>query len=64
MPVLLPGESHGQKSLAGHSPWGCKESDMTEQLHFHFSFHEATKVPDHKSLYSEDYHIFVFKRSF
>ena len=29
-PVLLPGESHGQRSLAGYSPWGPKESDMTE----------------------------------
>ena len=29
-PVLLPGESHGQRSLAGYSPYGCKESDMTE----------------------------------
>ena len=36
-PVLLPGKSHGQKSLVGCSPWGCKESDMTERLHFHFS---------------------------
>ena len=26
----LPGESHGQRSLVGYSPWGCKESDMTE----------------------------------
>ena len=33
-PVFLPGESHRQRSLAGYSPWGCKESDMTEQLHF------------------------------
>ena len=31
-PVFLPGESHGQRSLAGYSPWGCKESDTTEQL--------------------------------
>ena len=29
-PVFLPGEFHGQKSLAGYSPWGCKESDMTK----------------------------------
>ena len=29
-PVFLPGESHGQRSLAGFSPWGCKELDMTE----------------------------------
>ena len=31
-PVSLPGVSRGQRSLAGYSPWGCKESDMTEQL--------------------------------
>ena len=31
-PVFLPGESHGQRSLPGCSPWGCKESSMTEQL--------------------------------
>ena len=36
-PVLLPGKSHGRRSLVGCSPWGCKESDTTEQLHFHFS---------------------------
>ena len=36
-PVLLPGKSHGQRSLVGCSPWGRKESDMTEPLHFHFS---------------------------
>ena len=29
-PVLLPGKSHGQRSLAGYSPWGLKESDTTE----------------------------------
>ena len=29
-PVFLPGESHGQRSLAGYSPWDCKESDTTE----------------------------------
>ena len=28
-PVFLFGKSHGQRSLAGYSPWGCKESDMT-----------------------------------
>ena len=36
-PVLLPGKSHGRRSLGGCSPWGREESDMTEQLHFHFS---------------------------
>ena len=31
-PVFFPGESHGQRSLKGYSPWGCKESDTTERL--------------------------------
>ena len=31
-PVFLPGESHGQRSLAGHSSWGQKESDTTEPV--------------------------------
>ena len=35
-PVLLPGKSHGQRSLVGCNPWGREESDMTERLHFHF----------------------------
>ena len=29
-PVFLPGESHGQRSLAGYSPWGRTESDMSK----------------------------------
>ena len=29
---ILAGEFHGQRSLAGYSPWGCKESDTTKQL--------------------------------
>ena len=33
----LPGKSHGWGNLVGCSPWGREESDMTEQLHFHFS---------------------------
>ena len=33
-PVLLPGKFHGQRSLVGYSPWGRKELDMTEGLHF------------------------------
>ena len=36
-PVFLPGESHGQSSLAGYSPWGHKELDTTEQLITHKS---------------------------
>ena len=34
-PVLLPGKSHGRRSLVGCSPWGPEELDTTEQLHFH-----------------------------
>ena len=40
-PVFLTGESHGQRSLVGYSPWGHKESDMaeaTEQAYFENSF--------------------------
>ena len=36
-PVLLPGKSHGRRSLVGCSSWGLEESNTTEQLHFHFS---------------------------
>ena len=36
-PVLLPGQSHGQRSLVGCSPWSREKSDTTERLHFHFS---------------------------
>ena len=36
-PVLLPGKSHGWRSLVGCSRWGCEELDITEWLHFHFS---------------------------
>ena len=37
-PVLLPGESYGGRSLVGYSPWGRKEANTTERLHFHFHF--------------------------
>ena len=36
-PVLLPGKSHGRRSLVGCRPWSREESDTTERLHFHFS---------------------------
>ena len=36
-PIFLPGKFHVQRSLKGYSPLGWKESDTTEQLHFHFS---------------------------
>ena len=43
-PVFLPGKSHGLRSLVGCSPWGCTESDTTEQLHFHFSLSSIGEV--------------------
>ena len=44
-PILLPGEFHGQRSLQGYSPWGRKESDMTELLilTFFFSKHSVSE---------------------
>ena len=36
-PTLLPGKSHGQRSLAGYNPWGHKEADTTERLSKHMS---------------------------
>ena len=45
--VLLPGESHGQRSLVGYSPRDPKESDMTERLRFtslHFTFPSGSVV--------------------
>ena len=46
IPVFWPGESHDQRSLAGYSPWGHKESDTTERLTLSF-FHNLrnAKVP-------------------
>ena len=42
-PVLLPGKSHGWRSLGGCSPWGLEESDTTQRLPFHFHFHALEK---------------------
>ena len=36
-PILLPGKSHGRRSLVGCSPWAHEESDTTKRPHFHFS---------------------------
>ena len=36
-PVLLPGKSHGRRSLVGCSPWGREQSGTTERFHFHLS---------------------------
>ena len=44
IPVLLPGKFHGQRSLTGYSPWGHKESGMTE--HTHTQTHETSSQHD------------------
>ena len=41
-PVFLPGKSHGQWSLVGHSSWSPKDSDMTEQLSFYVPWSSMT----------------------
>ena len=43
-PVFLPGEFHGQRSLAGYSAWSHKESDVTDDFHFHFQGGKRFKV--------------------
>ena len=44
MPVLLPGKSHGWRSLVGYSLWGCKEADTTEPLCFASLHFKQTQV--------------------
>ena len=41
IPVFLPGESHGQRSLVCYSPQGCKESDTTISAHTHMRFYHV-----------------------
>ena len=45
-PVFLPVEFHGQRSLAGSSPWGCKESDMNIHLSIYWGFPGGTSGKD------------------
>ena len=44
IPVFLPGEFHGQRSLVGNSPWGGKESDTLEQLTLSLEFSGKKEV--------------------
>ena len=43
-PVLLPGKSHGQRSLVGYSPWGHKETRLSD-FTFTFSTNEVATIP-------------------
>jgi len=60
-PVFLPGESHGQRSLIGYSPWGCKESGMTEQLTLSFPFHNQLIKETQGSSSSPVYQLSLWK---
>ena len=52
-PVLLPGKSHGWRSLVGCSPWGRWESNTIERLHFHFSLSALEKeMATHSSVFA------------
>ena len=55
-PGILPVEFHGQRSLAGSSPWGCKESGMTEQLSLSEQWTDL--------LMTDTFSIFVLKKFF
>ena len=50
-PVLLPGKFHEWRSLVGYTPWGRKQSDTTERLHFHFPLCHFS-LPNEKTLES------------
>ena len=49
-PVFLPGEFHLQRRLASYSPWGLKESEMTEQLTHNSTEKISFRAPCYKSL--------------
>ena len=57
--VLLPGESHGQKSLAGSSAWGCKELDMTEQLSAQHTLKAYWALDDVQSILPKLFHVIL-----
>ena len=45
-PIFLPRVSHGQRSLAGYSPWSCKKLDTTEHAHIYTDTHTQKKISD------------------
>ena len=51
-PVLLPGESHGGRSLVGYIPWGHKQSDTTERLHLGLSMYSIMSSANSESFTS------------
>ncbi|XDA80965.1 hypothetical protein R6Z07F_010942 [Ovis aries] len=57
-PVLLPGKIHGLGSLVNYSPWGRKESDTTERLHF--TSLQPYRPPHHSSNCQPDFNLRAF----
>ena len=49
--IFFPGKSHGQRSLAGYSPWGCREQDTIQQLSTQEKTREELDVNDLMGLY-------------
>ena len=47
---ILPGESHGQRSLVGYSPWNRRESDMTERLTLTLNIYKYINKPGYKGI--------------
>ena len=58
-PVFLPGESHGQRSLEGYSPRGCKELDKTKTSDREYSFMHAKK-----QIFNVDETAFYWKKTY
>ena len=60
-PVFLPGKTHGQRSLAGYSPWGCKDLDMIEQLNTHTHTHTLSyRTEGRYSIILTIFEIFIY----
>ena len=60
-PVFLPGKSHGQRRLAGYSPYSCKDWDMTEHTQANPKSRQ-TRREDHKQELNLDVHRFQSQR--
>ena len=60
-PNLLPGDSHGGKSLVGYSPWGHKESDTTERLQSSLRSKINNIVLGYSIKYKVNESIFIYK---
>ena len=60
--MLLPGKFHGQRRLVDYSPWGHKESDMTERLNVRTLTHTQSINNIPKSIYKVSILVTVFSR--